>query len=125
MFFFIFIQSSTAITELAIASHAIRNFTVGFIHLAMIGVVNSFLFAFITQTSLYGSKNKLADTGIMIFLLGFTAMEYLLFSEGLNLFIGNGYHTFYYTAILIATVFIGIGLLLFLSGLLNQKTVKL
>ena len=124
LFLKIIIQSSTAITELAIASHAIRNFTVGFIHLAMIGVVNSFIFAFITQTSLYGIKNKIADVGILIFLIGFTTMEYLLFSEGLNLFIGNGYHTFYYIAILIATVFIGIGLLLFLSGLLNQKDVN-
>ena len=124
LFLKIIIQSSTAITELAIASHAIRNFTVGFIHLAMIGIVNSFLFAFITQTDLYGIKNKRADLGIIIFLLGFTVMEYLLFSEGLNLFLGNGYNTFYYLAIFIATVFIGIGLLIFLISLLRQRQVK-
>lgn len=121
LFLKIIIQSSTVIPELAIASHGIRNFTVGFIHLAMIGIVNSLLFAFITQTELYGAKNKLADIGIIIFLLGFTVMEYLLFSEGLNLFIGNGYHQFYYSSILIATVFIGIGLILFVSSLLTLK----
>ncbi|CAM4046822.1 hypothetical protein FLAN108750_07430 [Flavobacterium antarcticum] len=124
LFLKIIIQSSTAITELAIASHAIRNFTVGFIHLAMIGVVNSFLFAFITQTSLYGIKNKIADIGIMVFLLGFTVMEYLLFSEGLYLFMGNGYHHFYYVSILIATTCIGIGLLVFMGSLLTLKTTK-
>ena len=124
LFLKVIIQSSTVIPELAIASHGVRNFTVGFIHLAMIGIVNSFLFAFITQTTLYGIKNKLADLGIITFLLGFTAMEYLLFSEGLNLFIGNGYHTFYYSSILIATVFIGIGLLFFVGSLTTQKEVK-
>lgn len=120
----IIIQSSTVIPELAIASHEIRNFTVGFIHLAMIGIVNSFLFAFITQTSLYGIKNKVGDIGIIAFLIGFIVMEYLLFSEGLNLFIGNGYHQIYFISILIATTLIGIGLLLFLASLLTQKTIK-
>lgn len=117
----VMIQSSTIIPELAIASHGVRNFTVGFIHLAMIGIVNSFLFGFITQTSLYGIKNKVGDCGIILFLIGFTIMEYLLFSEGLNLYIGNGYHQMYYLAILIATTSIGIGLLIFVGNLIIQK----
>lgn len=121
LFLKIIIQSSTVITELAIASHAIRNFTVGFIHLAMIGIVNSFLFAFITQSELYGIKNKVADWGIIVFLIGFTIMEILLFSEGLNIFMGNSYHESYFVNILIATIFIGIGLVLFVGSLLLQK----
>ena len=116
----VMIQSSTLIPALAIASHGVRNFTVGFIHLAMIGIVNSFLFGFVTQTTFYGIKNKMGDFGIILFLLGFTVMEYLLFSEGLNLYIGNGYHQIYYLAILIATVFIGIGLCFFLFSLLQK-----
>lgn len=124
----IIIQSSTIIPALATASHGVRNFTVGFIHLAMIGIVNSFLFGFITQTTFYGIKNKIGAIGILLFLLGFTVMEYLLFTEGLNLYIGNGYHQSYYLAILIATLFIGFGLVLFLFSLLqnnNNNIVKL
>lgn len=117
----VMIQSSTIIPELAIASHSVRNFTVGYIHLAMIGIVNSFLFGFITQTSLYSIKNKIGNFGIFLFLLGFTIMEYLLFSEGLNLYIGNGYHQIYYLAIFITTTSIGIGLLLFVGSLLIKK----
>ncbi|WP_432671638.1 hypothetical protein [Flavobacterium sp. SM2513] len=117
------IQSSTVIAELAIASHEIRNFTVGFIHLAMIGIVNSFLFAFITQTKFYGNKNKLGNLGIIIFLLGFTVMETLLFNEGFRIFIGKGFQQSYFINILVVTIFIGIGLMFFAGSLiLNEKT---
>ena len=123
LFLKIIIQTTTLFPELAIASHSVRNFTVGFIHLAMIGIVNSFLFAFITETKFYGNKNKLGDSGIIIFLIGFTVMETLLFNEGFRVFIGKGFHQSYFINILVATIFIGIGLLLFIRSLIfNKKT---
>ena len=125
LFLKVIIQTSTLIPELAIASHEVRNFTVGFIHLAMIGIVNSFLFAFITQSPLYFIKNKIGDFGIIVFLIGFTIMEILLFNEGFRVFIGKGFQQSYFINILIATVFIGLGLLLFLLSLLTPKSIKL
>ena len=125
LFLKVIIQTSTLIPELAIASHVVRNFTVGFIHLAMIGIVNSFLFAFITQSPLYFIKNKIGDFGIIVFLIGFIFMEILLFNEGFRVFIGKGFQQSYFINILIATVFIGLGLLLFLLSLLTPKSIKL
>ena len=124
LFLKVLIQTSTVIPELAIASHEVRNFTVGFIHLTMIGIVNSFLFAFITQSPFYSVKNKIGDFGILIFLIGFTIMEYLLFNEGFRVFIGKGFHQSYFLSILIATIFIGIGLLFFLLNLIIPKSIK-
>lgn len=124
LFLKVIIQTSTLIPELAIASHEVRNFTVGFIHLAMIGIVNSFLFAFITQTQLYSVKNKVGDFGVFLFLIGFTVMEYLLFNEGFRVFIGKGFHQSYFISILIATVVIGVGLSILLGSLLFQKSNK-
>lgn len=117
----VIIQSSTIIPELAIASHGIRNFTVGFIHLAMIGIVNSFLFALITQTKLCKGENKFASTGILIFLTGFVVMEYLLFSEGFRVFIGKSFHASFFTSILFSTIAIAIGLLLFTVNFICPK----
>ena len=125
LFLKVIIQTSTLIPELAIASHEVRNFTVGFIHLAMIGIVNSFLFAFITQSPLYFIKNKIGDFGIIVFLIGFTIMEILLFNEGFRVFIGKGFQQSYFINILIVTIFIGLGLLLFLLSLLTPKSIKL
>lgn len=121
LFLKVIIQSSTLIPELAVASHSIRNFTVGFIHLAMIGIVNSFLFALITQTKFYKSENKTASTGVLIFLTGFLAMEYLLFGEGFRLFIGKSYEANFFTSILLATVAIAIGLIFFTLNFIFSK----
>lgn len=115
------IQTSTVIPELAIASHGIRNFTVGFIHLAMIGIVNSFLFASITKTHFYVHANKIASSGILIFLTGFFIMEYLLFSEGLRVFLGQSYQASFFTSIFYATIGIALGLFLLTFSFIFQK----
>ena len=117
----VIIQSTTVIPELAIASHGIRNFTVGFIHLTMIGIVNSFLFALITKTKFYISENKFAPTGILVFLTGFIVMEFLLFSEGFRVLMGKSFQAGFFTTILFSTVAIEIGLLLFTANFIFSK----
>lgn len=124
LFLKVIIQLSTVIPSLAVASHEIRNFTVGFIHLAMIGIVNSFIFAFITKSKIYKVKKHSGAIGITIFLIGFIVMEYLLFSEGFRLFTNRGFNESYYLSILIATVCIAFGLLFFVGSLLIKKRIK-
>lgn len=118
------IQTSTVFPDLAIASHGIRNFTVGFIHLAMIGIVNSFLFASITKTSFFLHADKVASIGILLFLTCFLFMEYLLFSEGLRVFLGQSYQASFFTSIYYVTVGIAVGLFLFTVSFIFQKRLE-
>lgn len=117
----ILIQSATAFPEIAMASHSIRNFTVGFIHLVMLGIVNSFLFAFISESQHFVSKYKLGHWSIMLFLSGFIIMELLLFHQGFCVFTGIKVEDFHPLYLLLSSIVVTIGLLLLLIHISRSK----
>lgn len=118
----ILIQSATFLPEIAIASHNIRNFTIGFIHLIMLGIVNTFLFAFITETDYFKSQNKLGSYSILLFLIGFVIMEFLLFHQGFCAYIGQKSEINYPLNLFLSSILLLIGLLfLLLNTFLSKK----
>lgn len=117
----IVLQAFTAFSNMAISVHAIRNLTVGFIHLTMIGLVSCALLAFITQTAYFNQKNRSGILGIILFLLGFIAMEFLLFADGLGSFIGRQLLANFSVNILIASIILASGLLLILTNVFQTS----
>lgn len=121
LFIKIAIQTATILPELAIASHAVRNFTIGYIHLLMLGIVNSSLFAFITQTNHFKSKQNLGKFGILVFISGFIIMEILLFYQGFCAYTEKTQGSSYFTNILISSIIVAIGLFSLLLHVTQAK----
>lgn len=120
----ILMQFAGFFPSLASASHNIRNFTVGFIHLTMIGIVTSFLFAFIIQGVFSNLKNRMLSLGIVLFLGGFASMELLLFYKGFQVFYEKNYKDFFAINILGISMLILTGLFLFLFSIITYKNQK-
>jgi hypothetical protein len=78
------VQAVTMFPVFAEASHAIRNFTVGFIHLGMLGVITGFLFFFVTSSGFSVKGNAAMKMGFAAFYSGFLLTESLLFYQGMR-----------------------------------------
>lgn len=116
----VFIQTAILIPYIAIVAYTVRNFAMGFIHLMLLGVVTSFLFAFGNYQNLFNLKSILSKAGIVCFLIGFILSEFLLFFQGLLLWQAMGFLPFYYEGIFMASVLMPIGIGLLFVGVLNK-----
>jgi hypothetical protein len=120
----IIIQLVVLIPELAQVSHQIRNFVIGFIHLTMLGIITGFLFSFLLQNSFLNGKIRIVRLGIQIFILGFVLTEFLLFIQGIYLFLNRGAFPMYYQNLFLASIGLPLGLfLLTLSVSRNKITI--
>lgn len=118
----IVMQCLTIWPEMAAASHHIRNFTIGFIHLIMLGVINSCLFLFMYKTPYLNFLKSKADiSGIVIFITGFILTELLLFLQGMLYFLGNGMIPNYHLILLVASLLLPLGLLFIIVGNVQTK----
>lgn len=115
-------QCLTIWPEMASASHYIRNFTIGFIHLIMLGVINSFLFLYIYKVlPAEFLKNQPGKTGISIFVTGFLVTEFILFLQGLFYFSGSGTIANYHLLLLLASLLLPLGLILIIMETFRLK----
>lgn len=87
-----------------------RNFVIGFIHLVMLGVISSFLLAFIGQKYFTKPSNSLSF-GIYTFLLGIFLTEILLGAQGYQFYFGNGFLPNYYELLFSFSILLPLGLL--------------
>ena len=110
------LQAVTVFPQFAAASHAVRNFTIGFIHLAMLGIITGFLFFFIISVN-----NKTARIGTTLFYIGFIITELLLFIQGLNTFLLNGQLPAYLSLLFAASLFLPAGLILITAGVVKTN----
>jgi hypothetical protein len=117
----VIIQLVVLVPELAEVSHEIRNFVIGYIHLAMLGIITGFLFGFALQNGFLSFQKKNQKWGVIIFLLGYVATEILLFLQGTWLFLESGTFPNYYQNLFIASICLPLGLLL-VTGSLFYKT---
>lgn len=115
------IQFVTFFPKIAILSHTIRNFVIGFIHLSMLGLITGFLFAFITGISLFNSENKISKAGLNLFMICFVITEILLFTQGAFFYLGKGMLPYYYIILLIASIGLPAGTLLFVIPFFKSK----
>ena len=104
------IQTLVAIPYLATISYTIKNFVIGFIHLLMLGTLTSFLIGNFEQCV----AKKKYSFGIWLFLTGFAFTETILFLQGLMLWKGMGFLPYYYTIILLASMLMPLGFILYM-----------
>jgi len=112
------IQAVTAFPCVAIASHTVRNFTIGFTHLAMLGIITGFLFFFIKP-----EKNKYFNIGIAFFYAGFICTEVLLFIQGLSIFLSYPPLPAYFSLLFFASTLLPAGLLLIIAAFAKKQKV--
>jgi hypothetical protein len=113
----VIIQLVVLLPELEQVSHEIRNFVIGYIHLAMLGIITAFLFGFALQNNFLNSKNRTIKWGITFFFFGYATTEILLFMQGIYFFLEKGQLPNYYQNLFITSIALPTGLLLVLISL--------
>lgn len=117
-------QIFSCIPFIATQAHLYRNLVIGFIHLFMLGIISSLLFAYFHR-SLKISKPLYFQWGSYLFLAGITATEILLFTQGL-LYI-SGFQLgipHYYLLLFIASIPLVLGLMLLCIAVHKSKLAK-
>ncbi len=121
LFLKIGIQMLTILPNLAVVSHQIRNFVIGFIHLLTLGIITGFLFGILLQNKMLSGSSLLVKTGVKCFILGYIATELLLFLQGWLLYYGEGMMPGYYQSIFVFSILLVLGLVLLMASLLKMK----
>ncbi|MCV9927004.1 hypothetical protein OIU83_05050 [Flavobacterium sp. LS1R49] len=121
LFLKIGIQLLVLIPKLAEASHQIRNFIIGFIHLTTLGVITGFLFGILIQNKMLSPQSYLLRLGIKCFIVGYVATEVLLFLQGGFLYFGKGALWGYYEEVFGTSVLIVVGLSLIMVSIFKTK----
>ncbi len=102
--------------------HSIRNLTIGFIHLIVLGMYSLLLLAFIIEEkSLINPNNKIIQTGIILFILTFILSESLLFLQGILIYGEKGIIPAYFPLVSWISIGYPAGILFLLIGIVQPK----
>lgn len=117
-------QVFSMVPFIAEQAHLYRNLVIGFIHLFMLGIISSLLFAYFYR-SLKISTPYCFKCGSYLFLLGIVITELLLFTQGLIyiLRLGAGLPQ-YYLWLFIGSAILVLGILLMLISVLQSSVRK-
>lgn len=110
------LQLTTLYPGMLAASHAVRQFTIGFIHLCMLGVVTGMILFFLD------GFRRLGWMGIAVLCAGFLTTELLLFVQGASAWFGVGGVAYYPQLMLIASLAFPAGLVLMLIDATRVKS---
>ena len=113
----VIIQTLVVIPYFATVSYTIRNFVIGFIHLLMLGCLSSFIIAMSHQ---FFERNKKFSIGIKIFVFAVVISELILFLQGLLIWLELGFMQYYYASIFLVSIFIPLGLFIYLMRLVRE-----
>ncbi len=116
----VIMQAVTVFPAFALASHAVRNFTIGFIHLGMLGVISGFLFFFLTVDGFQIRHNAVFKSGLVVFYTGFLLTESILFCQGMLQFLRLSLIAKYDEILLGATFLLPIGLALIIVAIFKR-----
>lgn len=117
----VLIQLLVIFPDLALISHQIRNFVIGFIHMIMLGIISGFLLGFLLSGKVIHRKNRYSEYGIKIFLMGFVLTEFLLFAQGLNYFLHWFEIPMYHQNLFISSLWLAIGIIMIIFSNTNLK----
>ncbi|WP_299390320.1 hypothetical protein [uncultured Gelidibacter sp.] len=122
----IILQTASLIPQVAEMAYQYRNFVIGFIHLMMLGVISGFLFAVLVQKFPKSDTSISLNFGIYTFILGFVSTEVLLMLQGIYYFLDLGMLPHYYLILLLCSILLPVGILMFILNLRNYdtKTIK-
>lgn len=113
-------QSALVIPAVADISHTIRNFVIGFIHLTMLGSITLTTAGLLVREG-YFPTNTVSRLGWAGILVAFLSTEFLLFLQGIWVWMAMGFFTYYYELIFLATILFPISILVVLFGFLKKN----
>jgi hypothetical protein len=121
LLFKVLIQSMVVVPQIATISYTIRNFVIGFIHIIMLGAVTMTGGFMISEFNLI-KNNKLTRLGWVVLMIGFVLTEFILFGQGILLWMREGYVNNYYQLIFGATILLPVAISLLTIG--NRRNMK-
>lgn len=76
------LQLITSLPYFADLAYQIRGFTIGYLHLVLVGFISMFLFAFLIENGNF-DLNKITKAGLLLFISGFVASEIIIFTQAI------------------------------------------
>ncbi|MCB9284197.1 MAG: hypothetical protein H6563_09010 [Lewinellaceae bacterium] len=120
----ILIQTAVAIPFIAKAAYTIRNYVIGFFHLILLGMATSFVWGFSIREKMLTDRTLLAKLGLVSWVVGFLGSELILFLQGTLFWGAMGFLPYYYEGLFGVSLFIPVGVGLFLAGQLGQDRMR-
>lgn len=121
----VLVQLVVIFPDMALVSHQVRNFVIGFIHMIMLGIITGFLLGFLLNINVINCKNRFSGYGIKIFIMGFVLTEFLLFAQGGNLFFNWKLIPMYHENLFLSSIWLVVGIIMIIFSTNNLKnTVK-
>lgn len=117
----VLVQLVVIFPDMALISHQVRNFVIGFIHMIMLGVITGFLLGFLLNTKVINYRNRFSEYGIKIFLMGFVLTEFLLFAQGGNLFFRWNEIPMYHQNLFLSSIWLVVGIIMIIFSATNLK----
>lgn len=117
----VLVQLVVIFPDMALVSHQIRNFVIGFIHMIMLGIISGFLLGFLLNGRVINRNNRFSEYGIKIFLMGFVLTEFLLFAQGGNLFFKWNEIPMYHQNLFISSIWLVVGIIMIIFSNTNLK----
>ncbi|MBI3136445.1 MAG: hypothetical protein HYZ14_17350 [Bacteroidetes bacterium] len=114
------IQTLTFFPEIAAASYRIRNFSIGYLHLVLLGFVSLTLLGLLAHHFNHRYTGWI-NTAVTVFLLAFILTELLIFTQGLFFFAGSGQLQGYASLLFYLSLLLPASILLFLYGIIKNK----
>jgi hypothetical protein len=114
-------QVGSALPQIAHISYIIREFVIGYLHLVLLGFVSFFLFAFFITRNAWQTNNFAAKYGLITFIIAFIISELLIFLQAF-LYWQFSFPIPHYTLFLfLVSIFLPLGIGMFLFGQLRNR----
>lgn len=118
----ILLQLVSALPAIAELAYKNRNFIIGYLHLTLIGFISFFVLALLIKEKGLKLDKIYSKAGMVMFIFGFFASEFLLFLQATLLSFGLGNVPYYFELMFWLSIPMPVGLIFFLA---NQFSLKL
>jgi hypothetical protein len=110
----VLLQATLIVPKMASISLTVRNFTIGFLHLVLLGVVTHYIIGRSSDKNMFEWNTGFQRMSGIVFFISFILSEFLLFFQGFLLWMGQGFVPGYYVLIFSFSF----GMLMGLTGIL-------
>lgn len=116
----IVLQLTTSFPYFADLAYQIRGFTIGYLHLVLIGYISIFLFAFLIENGIF-YLNKTTKTGLTFFISGFVMSEIIIFAQAIFAWLAQNMIPHYYSLLVCVSLLMVLGTALLINNSPIQK----
>jgi hypothetical protein len=109
-------QGTSLIPELTEVIYQYRNFIIGYIHLAMLGIITGLLFSSL-QYNFFVKKNRIFGLGLTLFFVSFVATEFIIFYQAISYYLRDRGIEMYNELLFLASIPLVVGISCILLGI--------